>query len=454
MQKLKFVKKLLSAIVLLSTLWLLFFFTQLFCQKPENKNDLFVPDNSTFAVRINGRSIAEHTFFSVFLEGRDEKLLRKIQNTIDDLKDQEIKDLGINFLSDMIMFSCPYKDGDLIGISVNLLKPSAFKKNCPSIFSDNQFYDVRDNVGMILFYRTNDKKNKVKSKELLSFLHKHTPAKNPFISDIQEKKIVQMYTKGSVFGNSAYFCSSNLFFETQKSKVTIEGKLNIIDNNSSLAAGKTYFLETEKESFHFSTAIVSNTIQDSLKEILDKMGLKVPQIRSISMNYKGMQIVNNETGMHTLPNIDLVLKFKNPTSARSILNDTELLSKLEAQFHNNQLTIGNHTYYVQQLNKYTIFFGNSKNPIFSNDPEIVAIRGNLSSILKIEGGGIITSFLEIVPIYRASKELFNNTKNFEVVIKKENEKFATIKGDITFKKGHYPMSEFLKFLLESKASFD
>lgn len=451
MQKLKFIKKLLAAVVLLSILWLLFFFTQLFCQQPENNNNLCVPENSTFAVRINGRSIAEHTFFSVFLEEKDEKLLHKIRNTIDELKNEDFKDLGINFLSDMIVFSTPYKDGDLIGISLNLSKPSVFKKNCPSVFGKNQFYDVHENVGLILFYHSN---NQINSKELLSYLHKQIPAKNPFVSDRQDKKIVQMHTKGNVFGNASYFSSSNLFFETEKSKITIKGKLNIVDKYATLASGKTYFLETEKESFHFSTAIVSNTIQDSLKEILDKMGLKLPQIQSISMNYKGMEIVNNETGMHTLPTIDLVLKFKNPTSVNSILNNTELLTKLEAKFHDNELTIGKHNYYVKQLDKYTIFFGKSKNPIFSNNAEIIAIKGNLSSILKIEGGGIITSFLEIVPIYRASKELFDNTKVFEVVIVKENEKQAKIKGNITFKKGHYPMNEFLKFLLEGKASFD
>lgn len=454
MQRLNPIKKLFAALVLLSILWFLFFFTELFCEQQKNDNNLFVPQNSTFAVRIDGRSIAEKTFFSVFLEARDEKLLRKIRNSFEELKEKEVKFSGINFLSDMILFSVPYKNGNLIGISLNLTAPSKFKKNYPNIFGKDQFIDVHENVGLILSYNPENKKNTINKKELLAFFHKQIPARNQFVLDRKDKKTVQMYSKGSVFGNSTYFTSSNLFFETHKSSVNIEGSLEISRKKMPDNQLEKHFLQAKKGDFHFSTSIISNSIQDSLEKILSKMGLDLPKIKSISFNYRGMNILNNETGMHTIPNIDLVLEFKQAITAKSILNDPELLNKIEGKFSNNQLKIGNHTYYIQQINKHTIFIGDSEAPVFSDNSEIIAVKGNLSSILKIEGGGIITSFLEIVPIYRASKELFDNTEDFEIIIKKADDQKAQIKGTISFKKDHYAMNEFLKFLLEGKASFD
>lgn len=453
MQRLHPIKKLLAAFVLISILWLLFFFTALFCEQQKNDNNLFVPQNSTFAMRIDGRSIAENTFFSVFLEARDEKLLRKIRNSLDELKEKQIKNTGINFLSDMILFSVPYKNGNLIGVSLNLTAPSKFKKNYPNVFGKDQFIDIHGNVGLILLYRSDSAKRLVDKRELVTFYHKQIPAKNPFVLNRKNKKILQMYTKGSLFGNSDYFASSNLFFETHKSSITIEGNLEISQKKTPNNQLEKHFLATKKGDFHFSTAIISNSIQDSLQKALNKMGLNLPKIKSLSCNYRGMTILNNETGMHTIPNIDLVLEFKNAITAESILNNSELLNKIEGTFSDDQLTISNRSYHILQIDKYTIFIGTSEVPVFSDNAEIIAVKGNLSSILKIEGGGLITSFLEIVPIYRASKELFDNTEDFEIIVKKTNDQKAQIKGNISFKKDHYAMNEFLKFLLESKASF-
>lgn len=454
MQKLKSIKKVLAAVVLLSILWVLFFFTQLFCLKPQNNNNLFIPENATFAIRMDGKSIAEHTFFSVFLEAQDEKSLRKLRSSLAELRTKELKDVGIDFLSDMIFFSTPYKNGNLFGISLNLTKPKEFTKNCPDIFGKNQFVDVHENVGLILLYKPDNSAHKVSQKELLSYLHNQISTKNPFVADHQKEKVIQLYTKEPVSGNSSYFSASNLFFEIRQSGIDMDGNLYISNKNAAKEGEKTYFLTADKNAFHFSTAIISTSIQDSLENILGSMGLNIPKIQAISFNYKGMEIVNNETGMHTLPKINLVLKFKEPAAINTLLNNPELLNKLDAQFENNELTIGKQTYYLQQLDQHTIFLGVDKHPVISDHPPIIAVKGNLPSLLKIEGGGIITSFLEIVPIYRASKELFNNTKNFEIVIQKTNKNKAKIKGNITFKKDHYAMNEFLKFLLEGKASFN
>ena len=162
-----------------------------------------------------------------------------------------------------------------------------------------------------------------------------------------------------------------------------------------------------------------------------------------------MNIVNDDSGMHFLPQIDLLIEFKNELSVSDLLKDSPLIKLIDAEYSDNQIKIAGQTYYIHQIDKSTVSIGITKTPSIGNNSknELFSVKGNLSSVLKIEGGGLIMTLLEIVPAYKNSKELFKNVETFDIVIQKTTSKNAQLKGNLDFIKGHSALNEILKVLL-------
>ena len=102
----------LSIIVLLVFAWLFLFFNQAILAKSTNNNTLHIPDNASFALRIDGRELAEKTLFSIFLESKDEVVISLLQQSISkNLKNEgQFKNYGIDYLSDIVVFELPFKN--------------------------------------------------------------------------------------------------------------------------------------------------------------------------------------------------------------------------------------------------------------------------------------------------------------------------------------------------------
>ena len=103
------IKTLLTSLVLLVFLWVAFFITQLIYKAPEHKNEYFIPYTATFAIKLDSRKLVNKTLYTLLFEGRDEQIIEKIKEIISTPGEQR-KSLGINFLSDAILFSNPYKN--------------------------------------------------------------------------------------------------------------------------------------------------------------------------------------------------------------------------------------------------------------------------------------------------------------------------------------------------------
>jgi len=447
-------KTLLTAVLLLAFLWSAFFVTKLISKDSTSKNEYFIPENASFALKLDSRKLVNSTLFTVLFEGRDEKIIHKIKEVLTKPGERK-KEIGINLLSDLVVFASPFKNGKLIGVSINLSNAALFEKNIPELLNEKQVVEVIGNVGIILTYISTKDQAAIDKREITSFFAKNIlplekNSSTRFTKEKLENGFFQSYSKGDVFGNNTCFNSSDFQFNLNENKVGINGNLTVKNDAKSTVNASEKILHPKKGSFHFSSGIIPQTFQDTLTSLTSKLGYKIPEIKAISFNYGGINIVSDDNGMTVLPDLDLLLEFRADFSISDFLKNDSLLEKIDAKFINNQLIIKGKSYYTKQLSKRTVLIGSSKTPnVVSNQTkEVFAVKGNLSTLLKIEGGGMIVSFLEIIPAYRASKELFNNTEDIEITINKTGVKKAKLIGVINFKKEHYPMTEFLKFFLE------
>jgi hypothetical protein len=79
--------------------------------------------------------------------------------------------------------------------------------------------------------------------------------------------------------------------------------------------------------------------------------------------------------------------------------------------------------------------------------ELLVVSGNLKPLMKIEGGGLMTSFLEMIPEYRASKQLSEHIDRFELQMRRSGSNHALMQGKMVFGNHYHPMNELIKFLL-------
>ncbi len=445
------IKTLLTAIVLLAFLWAAFLITQLISKAPEHKNEYFIPETASFAVKLDSRKLVNKALFTLLFEGRDEKIVAKIRELLSKPREAK-KEIGVNLLSDAIVFASPFKNGKLVVVALNLSNPSDFESNISEQLNDKQVVEVIDNVGFILTYLSSEDMNSIDKRELTAYFEKNIRplsdnSTSRFIGKLKDGSFLQSYTKGNLFGKDSYFTTSTSEFFLAENGIDINSELELSKKTNNPSSK---ILIPRYGNFHFSSGIVPPSLHDSLSAIAGRLGLKLPALKSVSINYGGINIQTNDDGMTLLPEIDLLLEFKSTFSVESIFKQDTILKKIGGKFENNIFKIGGKRYYYEQIDSKTISLSSSESTavIRNKSQELFAVKGNLSSLLKIEGGGMIVSLLDMIPAYKASKELFTNIDDVNITLKKSKGNKAKLKGSITFKKDHFVMNEMLKFAIE------
>lgn len=445
------IKTLLTAVVLLTFFWAAFLITQLISKAPEHKNEYYIPESASFAIKLDSRKLVNKALFTLLFEGRDEKIVAKIRELLSKPRETK-KNIGINFLSDAVVFATPFKNGKLVVVALNLSNSSDFETNIQEHLTDKQVVEVIDNVGFIMTYLSSEDMNSIDKREITAYFEKSIRplsdnSTSRFIGKMEDESFLKSYTKGDLFGKDSYFTTSSTEFKLAE---------NGVDLNSELALSKKSIKPANKilipryGNFHFSSGIVLPSLQDSLSAIAGRLGLKLPALKSVSINYGGINIQSNDDGMTLLPEIDLLLEFKSAFNVEELFKQDTILKKIGGKFEHKIFKIGGKRYFYEQIDANTISISSSETAsiIRNKNQELFAVKGNLSSLLKIEGGGMIVSLLDMIPAYKASKELFTNIDDINITLKKSKGNTAKMKGSILFKKDHFVMNEMLKFALE------
>ena len=445
------IKTLLTATVLLSFFWAAFLITQLISKTPEHKNEYFIPESASFAVKLDSRKLVNKALFTLLFEGRDEKIVEKIRELLSKPRESK-KEIGVNLLSDAVVFASPFKNGKLVVVALNLSNSSDFEANIQEHLNEKQVVEVIDNVGFIITYISTEDINSIDKREIVAYFEKNiqplsTNSTTRFNRDIKDGSFLQSYTKGDLFGKDSYFTSSNSEFYLAENGIDLNSEIELAKKTNKPS---NKILIPRYGNFHFTSGIVPPSLHDSLSAIAGRLGLTLPALKSLSINYGGINIQTNDDGMTVLPELDLLLEFKSAFKVEDLFKQDTILKKIGGKFENKIFKIGGKRYYYEQIDAKTISISSSVSTsiIRNKNQELFAVKGKLSSLLKIEGGGMIVSLLDMIPAYKASKELFTNIDDVNITLKKSKGNTAKMKGSIIFKKDHFVMNEMLKFALE------
>jgi hypothetical protein len=433
---------------LLLTVWFAIYLCGILLSKTENYNTNYIPENASLAFRINGEEISETTLFTLLLEAKDDEVIRLLTSTIKKRTSGEVdfKNPGIQILSDIIIFEAPLKDENVSGILFNLLNEKAFLKNFNKTLNPRQVCFAKNKVGILL---TLPKNSQLKKSDLESYaeelLGKKTISHQFKTDQIAASNFADLHIHKALKRDQSKYHEIDLSFNQKGNSFVLNGQL------ANLEDYEDHFLshELSPRGLHFTSRIFAQEWADSLKRMLSFLPVDLPEITAFSLNYEGAKVVNHSSGFFAIPQIELVIQCKDEFSINELFATGSLQSELDYSLNKNELWIQDERLYFKQLSPKSFYIGIHQEPQYtaSNASIIFKVKGNLQPLVNIKGGGLMTAFLEMLPVFKASRTLTESSKEIDIQITKLTDKKCSIKGELAFKEGHYPIAEVLRFLL-------
>lgn len=403
----------------------LFFLCKVIFYTPKNSIHAFIPGSSQFVCLVNTNTLMRTSIESALLNEQDKELLSLLQKQLDQTQssDSKPKDPGIDIMGDIAFVNFGKGTRALL---VDLKDAELFTSFC----KENQLaFDHNTAIGVIFL------KNSLK--------------KGLFFK--------QNYRKIPSDGTPSRGTIAHLFVNSKLGKGTItlgiEGQTvrfkGVIENQHKITG--TLLESSNRNGITISSAIVSDSMQEAWKGLLQQIGIRPFEINSFSLNYNGTKLVSHNEGTYVVPKIELIVETKRPTSIRNIMSAKKIRETLGYKLVGDSLVFGSDRLYMHQLSSNQFYLGEKKSfqPKAADKELLIHFGGELNSLLKIEGNDMINAFLSIIPLYTAGKNFTNHTKVINVSAKQKGKK-VIINGQLEFKKGHLPTNEFLKFVLSGQ----
>ncbi len=441
MQKKSLFFRIFIPVTTLLVIWVLFYVSSVFLTENQKENLNYFPSNSLIKIRIDGKKIVEKTAGSLLFDYKEDKVLTQLDTLLNRMfKDTtQAKRMGINFLSDIGVFTDKQSDGLLLGLLVNVNNEKLFTSNVPKQLIDNQASYFKNGVGVIINYiPTTSGKSINIAKIAESILN--SKSSNPFTSNSNKDVVMEVISSNS--GNYKNpLGTGKLAIWIEDQEIKMEGKL---DKPSTTSNNSNYTLRTN--GLNISINAIDPTLNKTIASLLDKKGVKIPSIQSLSFNYRGVNLEEGgDQGFYVQPKMDILLNFEKEHNLDSTLSALDKLNAWGVKRTTNEIAIGTQKYTIKSVNSKTLFLGTNPESIRKSSPtELYKLEGDLGKLTDIKGASFILSFLEMMPPYAATKTLFSSIENSSIVVKKSN-KSLDFKGSIRFKKDKHTLTEFVRF---------
>jgi hypothetical protein len=435
----------------------MFLFGRFFLIEKPIENLSHIPSNTIFAMRLDGSSALKSTLFAILLEANDPEVIEVINEQINKKwkKKGSNKSLGIDFLSDIVVYVFPFEGEKMLGLTYNLKRPDLMRKNASIALDSTQCYAINEDIGVVLKYLGNkaftpEKRNKAIGLAKQIAFH---PMKSELATKISEKKtnkFVQLTSQGMLYGSSTLFTRTDMDLSLEAHSLVLNGQL--IKNVGEKGIFSNSNFNLKPSGMHFYTTLIPEKIQDSLQHTIALVNLKLPNLQAIGLNYRGLEIKNPDGVLINSPDIDVVLNFKYPVDLYAALRASTFLKELKMEFKNETtITNGQKDFYLTKIDSKTYLFSSLKNVKVKKNPQtcLLCMEGDLSNFTNVSGDKWLMLFLNNFPFYYNSKNFFSKTNGVKISINNTNGSKAKLDGRIDFKKEFSPMNEFFKYAVQN-----
>ena len=394
----------------------------------KNKNLNYIPENAIVKARINGKVLIGKSIENICFENPDSKLLTQLDTLIQQTLRTDIKNTGIDYLSEIGAFVIEINGTYNYFLLLNIDDKNEFN----SYFSNTTSYKYAlSKDGEVGIVQLNfDSFSKLKNDYLKTILNKESSFKfkeNDFKNDITiESKGFSSFSK-----NDNFKLNCNFFGD----RISMNGKFN---NQINSTEEKFSLI---KNGLHFS--INEPTILNRISELIKNYNPSFPELNHLEMNYRGMSLTEGGNPYFAEPDFDLLISCKNKINPDSILNFVNKYNDFGISYKNNKLLMGKSLYNLNVYDNKHLFITKKKSSIAQKtNNNLFEINGSPDLLTKIKAPEYITSFFEMMTPYAASKSYLSSIDDFNLAIKK-----GSFKSEIVFKKNKNSFQELLKTFL-------
>jgi hypothetical protein len=193
--------------------------------------------------------------------------------------------------------------------------------------------------------------------------------------------------------------------------------------------------------FHYSNKFPTKVLSSIPPEF--SMRCLLISLERISLNYDGGKLTENEQ-FPFAPSFEVLLEYKNPTDMETAIQTVKNLYDT-LDWKEQSVKMGSQEIFFKQTSLKTLYICSNQAVFCPNGtPNITRCqtgflcKGDLGRLTSIKNTGWAGLVLDMIPAFRASKELFDGTKEVK----------SSKKGmEITFKPGKNVLHELLKTLV-------
>jgi hypothetical protein len=393
----------------------------LFIQPNEIKVKEFttrIPKTTTVHYLLNTKTLFEKIVFNELFIHKDEVIIQKIKGLISKKSKTttNLSDLSIDFSSPLEIIRFEWNSKSFTILKYKIFNASNFDRNQKNVNKELMFRD-QNYAYWVLGERKSRKSRFQKFIMNNSFEYR--------LKNDESKQFV------STFQNSELTALSSI--QMNENELTIEQKITRSRIHKCL----------KPKGFNLSTVI--NPSQFGILQenrVSDLIHLK--DLKYVSFNYLGLDFIDNSQ-IPAIPRFEILLHYNNKIVSHSLVSN--ILNRYNIDFtskSNNEFQLANQSIKIQQIdsNEFVIStlednFELTKsflNPFITGDPK---------NIVKISNAGWKGLFLELIPVFKATRNLLESTDGISTYQNSQGSQIISV----SFKKNEDALHALLQFAL-------
>jgi hypothetical protein len=452
---------------LLCFCWLSYIIGNLLFIEKKSENIYFVPKDANSSILVDARMLVGETAFSLLFTNDNFAIFERIQSERK-IRNRAIRgngnketllSLGINTLNKVVVFTRESNEIDsaYTGFIFNLNQEDLWDRNLDKVVGRQQIGYRNGKIGILLScdlgYQTSASGKvslRIPSKtRMLAYAKSVLKQKsnNNFDVNTFEKKTLAKISskiKNSLFSDLA------ADVQLEHSSLGVSGVMSLSDDGKKFIKKSHYLLK--EDGLQVSTCLITPEMITTFNGFVSTLNFQLPvlnfdNIQKITINYKELSVLENNTGYPGLPKLDVLLELKDTFSVAN-LSKNEAFTKLKIV--DNSIDFGSVKYYVKQIDAKTIYIGVNPTPTITKQENDILfhLRGDLSSLTKVKGKGITYGILTMNSVYGTFQKFFDVTKEIDLKLVKQNNNEAILNGSMTCQENKSVLVETLNFILQ------
>lgn len=415
------------------------------------KNDVLInsiPTNAEVYVKVNNPTLIRRLMFDVLFKSDFEKRdFKKIDIRQDDVS---LPVTGIDLTQEAYFFIESWGENDVITFLFYINNQKAFGEFAKE--NENIVSHSEDNKACILIIPESLKEDQESIEKFEMYakdLLKPSPDKSPARIALSQKKknsLFQFFIKGS-----SESILKNISFDLilKENSLKLEGQaeknpIYFIDDQEDWTELKNPFKD---DYLQISSSRLPDTLNYYISKVLRGINISTPNIKSNQVYLYGFEVDNLGGSMAFLPDFDGVFRFEDTLK----IPKQDSLTPKYLELNSDKIKVGNFDYYIRKISEKELYIGRNPEPQFIRNKakNNFQVQGDLSTILNIEGSGIIAKVTKLLPQVQHTKQLFKKLEKFEILSEESgDENVVKINGIMQFSDEETASIEIIKYLLK------